>query len=423
MNQHARKMTTDWRPVAYGLCVAWQAIVVAPPAAGGESRSADGWQVLFDVETLKGWQPVFENGSLSVREGTIVVGDAVTNHLLVYFKNNRQKPHPNHGPAVSVVVGNLLPEEGGLAKTNPSPLSSPFGVDFDSRGNMVIIELAGGRIHRRNTTGKLSLVAGDGTADYTGDGGPASNATFNGMHNVAVTPNDDIYIADSWNHCIRKIDGKTGIITMIAGTGQAGDSGDGGSAKLATFNFVMCITLNATNDRLFVANLRNRRIRAVDLKQGTVHRIAGNGSKGVPEDGAVAVDSPLVDPRAVAVDSKDQVYILERGGHALRVVTPDGKIRTVAGTGQKGYRDGPALQAQLSSPKHLCIDAEDNVIIADDQNRAIRKFDAKDRTLTTILGRGIGTPPVQLNRPHGVCIEQGKLYVVDTANDRILRLD
>lgn len=414
-------MTTDWRPVAYALCVAWQAIVVAPPVVGGEPHSAG--QSQFDIEVLNGCQPVVESGPFSVRDGMLVAMDATTKQRFVYFKNNRQKPHPNRPPAVSVVVGNLLPAEGGAANATPSPLSSPFGVDFDSRGNMVIIELAGGRVHRRDPTGKLSLIAGDGTADYTGDGGPASNATFNGMHNVAVTPNDDIYIADSWNHCIRKIDGKTGIITTIAGTGQAGDSGDGGSARLATFNFVMCITLNATNDRLFVADLRNRRIRAVDLKQGTVHRIAGNGSKGVPEDGAVAVDSPLVDPRAVAVDSKDRVYILERGGHALRVVTRDGKIRTVAGTGQRGYRDGPALQAQLGSPKHLCVDADDNVIIADDQNRAIRKYNAKDRTLTTILGRGVGTPPVQLSRPHGVCIEQGKLYVVDTGNDRILRLE
>jgi sugar lactone lactonase YvrE len=130
-----------------------------------------------------------------------------------------------------------------------------------------------------------------------------------------------------------------------------------------------------------------------------------------------------VDPRAVAVDSRHQVYILERGGHALRVVTRDGRIRTVAGTGERGYADGPALEAQLNSPKHLCVDAHDNVFIADDQNRAIRKYDPENRTLTTVLGRGVGDPPVQLSRPHGVCIEGGTLYVVDTGNNRILRVD
>jgi sugar lactone lactonase YvrE len=288
---------------------------------------------------------------------------------------------------------------------------------------MVIVELEGGRIHQRDTAGNLSLIAGDGTKNYTGDGGPASKATFNGMHNVAITPNNDIYIADSWNHCIRKIDGNTGMISTIAGTGEAGYSGDGGPAKQATFDFVMCVTLDSTNDQLFVADLNNRRIRAVDLKTGTVRHIAGNGEKGVPQDGAQATDSPLVDPRAVAVDSRNQVYILERGGHALRVVTPDGKIKTVAGTGKKGHKDGPALKSQLNSPKHLCVDADDNVFIADDQNRAIRKYDPENLSLATVLGRGIGTPPVQLKHPHGVCIEKGKLYVVDMGNDRILRVD
>ena len=333
------------------------------------------------------------------------------------------KPAPDNGPLVSVVVGNLLPEEGGSAGAERSPLTSPFGVDFDSHGNMVIIELAGGRVHRRDSSGKLCLIAGDGSKNYSGDGGPASGATFNGMHNVAITPNDDVFIADSWNHCIRKIDGKTGVISTSAGTGKAGYSGDGGPAEKAMFDFVMCITLDPSNENLFVADLRNRRIRAVNLKMGTVRLIAGNGEKGVPQNGALAADSPLVDPRAVAVDSRNRVYILERSGHALRVVTPDGKIKTVAGTGNKGHKDGPALEAQLNSPKHLCVDADDNVLIADDQNRAIRKYDPENQSLTTIVGRGIGTPPVRLNRPHGVCIEKGKLYVVDTGNDRILRVN
>lgn len=138
------------------------------------------------------------------------------------------------------------------------------------------------------------------------------------MHNLAVTPAGDVYIADTWNHCIRKIDPKSGAITTVAG-GKAGYSGDGGPAAKATFDYVMCVTLNATNDQIYVADLKNRRIRCVDLRTGVVETVAGNGKKGVPRDGDIAVESPLVDPRAVVVDSRNRIYVLERSGHALRV--------------------------------------------------------------------------------------------------------
>ena len=325
-------------------------------------------------------------------------------------------------PKVSLVIGNLLPNEGGSADAKPGPLKSPFGIDFDAAGNMFIAELAGARVHKVDAAGKFKTIAGDGSKGYGGDGGPAKKATFNGMHNVAVTPQGDAYIADSWNHCIRKIDKKTGTISTIAGTGKPGFSGDGGPATKATFDYIMCISLNTTNNKLYVADLRNYRIRAVDLKSNTVRTVAGNGKKGVPRDGAVATNSPLVDPRAVAVDSKDRIYILERSGHALRVVTSDGKIRTVAGTGKAGDRDGPAHKAQLHSPKHICIDSQDNVIIADDQNALIRKYNPRKQTLTRILGRGHSRPPVRLRRPHGVCVEKGRLYVIDTGHDRILSM-
>jgi sugar lactone lactonase YvrE len=320
----------------------------------------------------------------------------------------------------SVVIGESLVN---VKNPKPDKLDSPFGVDFDKQGNMYIVELGGGRVHKLDVAGKLTTIAGDGSKSYSGDGGPAKDATFNGMHNVAVTPAGDLYIADSWNHCIRKIDGKSGIISTIAGTGKPGFSGDGGPATQATFNFLMCVSLNATHDKLYVADLKNLRIRSVDLKTGLVNTVAGNGKKGVPADGSRATESPLVDPRAVAVDSKNNIYILERSGHALRMVTPDGIIHTVAGTGKKGGADGAALTAQLNSPKHVAIDLEDNVIIADDQNKRVRLYDAGKETLTSILGSGVAKPNRGLLRPHGVCVhEDGSIYVVDTGHHRILRL-
>jgi sugar lactone lactonase YvrE len=172
-----------------------------------------------------------------------------------------------------------------------------------------------------------------------------------------------------------------------------------------------------------VADLKNLRVRVVDLKTGIINTVAGNGEKGVPRDGDLATKSPLVDPRAVAVDSRGNVYILERSGHALRIVTPDGKIRTVAGTGKPGGSEGPALEAELKSPKHIAIDLADNVIIADDQNKRICKYDPRQGTLTSILGKGVEVPRRGLLRPHGVCVhEDGSIYVVDTGHHRIIRL-
>jgi DNA-binding beta-propeller fold protein YncE len=218
------------------------------------------------------------------------------------------------------------------------------------------------------------------------------------------------------------VDAKTGVITTIAGNGRKGFSGEGGPATEATFDFVMCITLSSDKNVIHVADLNNRRIRAVDLKSGLVSTVAGNGKKGVPIDGAAAVDGPLVDPRAVVQDSKQNIWILERGGHALRVVRPDGTIHTTAGTGVRGFVDGPGLQAQFGSPKHLCIDNADNIYIADDENGAIRRVDAKSGEVTTILGKGHGDARVHLSHPHGVTWHDGFLYVVDMGNNRILRM-
>ncbi|WP_152053432.1 hypothetical protein [Tautonia marina] len=323
---------------------------------------------------------------------------------------------------VELILGHLLPEEGGAADAAPSPLKEPFGVDFQSDGTMIIVELGGGRVHSFAPDGGFRTISGDGSTGYDGDGGPARAATFNGIHNVAVGPDDAIYISDSWNHCVRRIDPDDGTIATVVGTGESGDSGDGGPASDATFNFIMCITFSPDHERLYLADLNNRRIRVVDLSTGRVSNVAGDGRKGVPTDGAPALSSPLVDPRAVAVDSEGRVYILERGGHALRVVETDGSIRTVAGTGEAGFRDGPALEAQLNGPKHLAVAPDDSVYLADDVNGAIRRYDPETKTVSTVLGRGFGHPSLTLLHPHGVCVEGDSLYVVDTGHDRIFRM-
>jgi hypothetical protein len=323
---------------------------------------------------------------------------------------------------VEFLVGDYLQSEDGVWQPQESPLKRPFGVDFDSAGRMYVVELEGGRVFRLDPDRTLHHISGDGSASFSGDGGPFSAATFNGMHNCAITNDDQLLIADSWNHRVRRVDLRTGEISTLAGNGAAGFAGDGGPAAEASFDFVMCISLNPASNRLHIADLRNRRIRTVEFGTGIVRTIAGNGLRGVPRDGAPAVAEPLQDPRAVAEDSLGNVYVLERGGHALRVVRPDGTINTVAGNGERGLRDGSALDAQLASPKHICIDDRDRVFIADDQNAAIRLFDPRSGLVTTVLGRGFGDPRITLKNPHGVSWHAGWLYVVDTGHNRILRM-
>jgi sugar lactone lactonase YvrE len=321
--------------------------------------------------------------------------------------------------------------ENGVPATQ-ARLIEPFAIDIDEAGNAYLVELKGGRVLRIDPKGIFTIVGGTGVKGNGGDGGPALKATFNGMHNLAVASNGTVYLADTWNNRIRKLDPKTGGVSAFAGTGKKGYAGDGGPAIDAQFGGVYCLAFNADGTKLYLDDLDNRRIRAIDMKTGVVSLVAGNGKKGVPMNGADAKSSPLLDPRAVAVDRKGNVYILERSGHALRVVDADGKIRTVAGTGKAGNTGdgGDALKATLNGPKHLCVDRDDNVLIADSANHVVRKYTPADGKIVRIAGTGkkgdsaMGGDPlaVSLNEPHGVYVHRdGTLYIVDSLNNRVFR--
>ncbi len=296
-------------------------------------------------------------------------------------------------------------------------LKNPFGIAFDSKGKTYIVEYLGGRIFRIGKDGAVVHFSGKAEEGFAGDGGPARDAIFNGMHNAVSTAEDELYISDTRGNRIRKIDLKADRLSTFAGTGAAGFSGDGGAAAAAELNDPISISLSRDASTLLISDINNRRIRGIDLKTGTISTLAGNGEKGVPKDGALAKEAPLRDPRGCAMDSKGNLYVLERSGHALRVVDTKGRIRTVAGTGKAHAADGPGLKAGLNGPKHLCIDDQDRVIIADAENHLIRVYDPEDGSLVTILGR-----ETKLNRPHGVTFHEGSLYIADSWNDRVLKI-
>jgi len=308
----------------------------------------------------------------------------------------------------------------------------PFAVAFDKQGNWYVCEHKGERIVRIDKAGKASVLAGTGQTGYSGDGGEATEATMFDPHGIVITADQQMYVADTRNHTVRKIDLKTGLISTVAGTGKAGYSGDGGPATKAEFNGTFAIDVDPSGRNLYIADLGNRRVRRIDLKSGIVTTIAGNGEKGVPQDGADAASSPLADPRAVAADSKGNVYVLERGGNALRVVDKKGKIRTlIAPANNASTSTATTVAPDLNGPKHLCVDRGDNVIIADAENNLVRKFDPKTGKTLTIAGTGqpgkeivTGDPvKTQVHRPHGVFVHpSGTLYISDSYNHRILKL-
>lgn len=312
---------------------------------------------------------------------------------------------------------------------------APFGVDFAENGAIYFVEMAGGeRLRAILPDGTITTLAGTGSKGTSGDNGPATEATFNGMHSLAVGPEGIVYLADTWNNRVRTYVPAQRVIAPFAGTGKKAFSGDGGPAANAEFGGIYSVAFNPDRSVMVLADLDNRRIRAVSMKTGIVTTVAGNGKRGIPQDGELASEQPLVDPRAAAMDGQGNLYVLERSGHALRVVDTSGRITTVAGTGKAGSAgaNGPALQTQLNGPKHLTIDTDGSVLLADTENHRILRYLPREGKMELVAGtgkkgtRGLDGDPKQaeFHQPHGVIRhpKTGEIYISDSSNNRILKI-
>jgi hypothetical protein len=308
--------------------------------------------------------------------------------------------------------------------------TEPFMCDFDSAGNLYYSESRNNIIRRVDkATGIITTVAGTGEAGNSGDGGPATQATMREPYSLQVDQkNGDIYIVDRLSAVVRKVDGATGIISTVAGTGEQGYSGDGGPGNQAMFREPNDCFLDGKGG-LLIADIQDQRIRKLDLATGIITTFAGNGEKERSGDGKPALEASFLGSRAVCMDSKGNTYVAEREGNGIRKIDANGIMSTVAGTGELGYDGdgGPALTATWGSPKALRCDAQDNVVVVDTENHAIRLIHADTGIVTTIAGgrlggEGDGGPATEaaMDRPHGCGIDtDGNIFVADSNNHRV----
>src|SRR5262249_2641831 len=252
----------------------------------------------------------------------------------------------------------------------------------------------------------------------------------------AVADNGDLYIVDRLNAVIRRVDGRTGIIATVAGTGKPGYAGDGGKGTAAQLREPNDCCLD-DHDGLLIADVADWRIRRLDLKTGFISTFAGTGrAKGKIDrsrigDGGPATEAILVGARAVCVDGKGNTYICEREGNAVRCVDARGTITTIAGTGAAGHggEGGEAQKATVNGPKGIRCDQAGNVYVVDTENHAIRKIATASGLITTVAGGRKGTGgdggeaiKAELDRPHGCTIDaKGVLYIADSNNHRVRR--
>ncbi len=312
-------------------------------------------------------------------------------------------------------------------------VGQPFGVEFGPDGGLFICEVENHRLLRRDpATGKLTTVAGTGKRGYSGDGGPATAASLDEPYEVRFDGAGNIYVVEMKNHVVRRIDAKTGTISTVAGTGQAGFGGDGGPAVKAQFQQPHSIALHG--DHLYVADIGNHRIRRVDLKSGLVETFAGTGEKTLPKEGQKAAGNPVLGPRALFIRG-DTLWLALREGHSVwKVDLKEGTWRHVAGTGKAGFSGdgGPAAKAAFNGPKGIALGPDGAAYVVDTENQAIRKI-APDGTISTIAGvgpqgRGYGgdggsATAAKMDRPHGLCVgPDGAVYIGDTNNHRVRRV-
>lgn len=338
------------------------------------------------------------------------------------------------GAAPPVPGAVAAPPSGGEAST---AFSAPAGVAVHGT-TIYISDVATNTIWSRDLeTGAETLIAGSLGSGYSGDGGPAAEAQLTGPRGLAFDAAGNLFIADSGNHAVRKI-AVDGTITTVAGNGNRGFSGDGGSARRARLNTPTALAIDSKGN-LYIADTLNHRIRKVN-RAGTIVTVTGSGTIstvghstggfGFSGDGGLAVDAQLSIPEGVAVDSHGNLYIADTGNDRIRKVDASGIIRTIAGTGKNLYagNGGRAVRANLYAPVGIAVGPDGSVYFSERYQNTIRVITPRG-LIGLVAGRGgvrgdagdgSAAARAKLNDPQGIAFDAvGALYVADTGNRRV----
>ena len=328
--------------------------------------------------------------------------------------------------AVSTILGT------GVPGYSDAQVNNPYGLVFGPDGALYFCDLDNQRIRRFDPKTKaVTTIAGNGEKGYNGDGGPATQAALNMPHEIQFDQAGHLYIAERDNHVIRKVDAKSGIISTVAGTGVPGFGGDEGPGVKAQLRQPHSIVLDR-DGTLLICDIGNQRIRRLHLDTGIIETYAGTGQAADTPDQAPVRGTPLRGPRTMAIAADGDLYLaLREGNTILRIDRRAQTLHKIAGTGEQGYAGdgGPALKAKLGGPKGLAY-RPGELFVADTENHVIRRIDLTSHVITTVLGtgaRGDGpeTSPLvcKLSRPHGVLADaSGTLYVADSEAHRIRQL-
>ena len=275
----------------------------------------------------------------------------------------------------------------------------------------------------------IITFAGNNSAGYSGDGGPATAAQINEPDGIAIDLANNIYISDGQNNVIRKIN-NSGVITTVAGNNTPGFSGDGGGATLAQLAGPTGVAVDKFGN-LFICDYGNKRIRKVN-SSGIISTIAGNGTAGYTGDGIAATATEIDGPFGITTDSVGDVYFADALNNRIRKINLTGIITTVAGTGTGGYSgDGvAATSAELFTPQGIAIDSLNNLYVSDNGNNRIRKLNSSG-IITTVAGNGIGgysgdgvaATSTSLEEPGGVFVKGGEIFIADRFNNRIRKVN
>ena len=393
---------------------------------------------------------------LFVSQVTIAVGQNNLNTITTVVNANACfTRETQQGPLVFCRAG--FAGDGGPA--DKAQLSMPWGIALDKSGNLFIADNGNSRIRRVDaTTANITTVAGDTVcksgacqSGFSGDGGPATKARLHNMFGgITVDSDGNLFICDSVNNRVRRVDHASGTITTVAGNGIRGFSGDGGRATSAELSDPTGVSVDASGN-LFIADNGNRRVRRVDSTTGIITTVAGGGKScrfrgraTLPAPECPAVDAGLSDVAAVLVNASGDLYIAEshysevrRVDHATGVIAwvaggicPPPPLGGSCGTGFEGD-GGPARDARLRAPASLAIDASGNLFIADMGNGRIRRVDRATGTIVTVAGSGgrdfgrdgIPATKASLNSPCGIAIDaDGNLLIAETAGNSIRKV-